>query len=56
MMGIVGTGLQAREFRVVLQSPGPLIGSTISQVLLLPLGAIILISAPFGSGRYFWTT
>lgn len=44
MMVIVGTGLQAREFRVILQSPGPLIGSTFSQILLLPLGAVIMIA------------
>lgn len=44
MMLIVGTGVQAREFRIILQSPAPLIGSTISQVLLLPLGAVIMIS------------
>ena len=44
MMVIVGTGLQAREFRVILQSPGPLIGSTFAQILLLPLGAVIMIA------------
>ena len=44
MMVIVGTGVQAREFRAILQSPGALIGGTFSQILLLPAGAVIMIS------------
>jgi len=44
MMLIVGTGVQAREFRIILRSSGVLIGSTFSQILLLPLGAVIMIS------------
>jgi BASS family bile acid:Na+ symporter len=43
MIVIVGTGLQVEQFRSLLCSPLTLAGGTLSQVLLLPTGAFIII-------------
>lgn len=42
LMAIAGTGVQLRQFRLVLQSPRALIGGTFAQLLLLPCGALLL--------------
>jgi BASS family bile acid:Na+ symporter len=43
MMIIVGTGLQPEAFRSLLRSPLALAGGTLSQTMLLPMGALALI-------------
>lgn len=42
-MIIVGTGLQRRQFRSIMQYPVPLLGGTIVQMFMLPLGALGII-------------
>jgi BASS family bile acid:Na+ symporter len=43
MMIIVGTGLRPEAFRSLLRSPLALAGGTLSQAMLLPIGALALI-------------
>jgi BASS family bile acid:Na+ symporter len=43
MMIIVGSGLRLEAFRSLLRSPLTLAGGTLSQVMLLPAGALVLI-------------
>jgi BASS family bile acid:Na+ symporter len=43
MMIIVGTGLRAEAFKSLLRSPLALAGGTLSQTILLPAGALLLI-------------
>jgi len=42
-MIIVGTGLQMKQFRVLMKSPVPLVGGALLQMLLLPAGALGIV-------------
>ena len=43
LMIVVGTGLQAGQFRSVLRSPITLVGGSLAQIVLLPAGALLII-------------
>jgi len=43
LMLIVGTGLRGEQFQAVLRDPKALIGGTLAQIILLPIGALIII-------------
>lgn len=43
LMIIVGTGLQMKQFRVLMESPVPLLGGTLLQMVLLPAGALGIV-------------
>lgn len=44
MMVIVGAGLQLEQFKAVLRAPLPLISGTLVQLLLLPVGAMLIVA------------
>ena len=43
LMVIVGSGLRSKQFTAILQFPVPLIGGTLAQIVLLPVGALGII-------------
>jgi BASS family bile acid:Na+ symporter len=43
LMVVVGLGLRVNQFVSVVRSPAVLVGGTLSQILLLPLGALVIV-------------
>jgi len=43
LMVVVGTGLQAGQFRTVLRNKTVLVGGSLAQIVLLPAGALIIV-------------